>query len=496
MKKIKDEYRNLFMYGGLTKEEYVSIEEQRIRENFKTFKVVAMIANVYFCLLFVSTFFSNAVSANRTIDLIMALIALLVFYTLKDTEETNLSVGTTVIYILVCSIFAFAIIIGAIISKEYLSVTFPALLIAVPLFYIDRPYRVGIISVSSTLIFIIICAFNKSGATRNMDIYNALCFCALSLFISLYASKTKMKATLLMYRVEGLSMADELTGFLNRRSFEEHCKELAKSEIASDLVIVSMDANGLKGINDSLGHEAGDEMICAAAECMKNCFGGYGRIYRTGGDEFMAILNIDLDRFELLLKNFESSSARWDGKLIKGISISSGYCSKSEFEHITVEEMRKISDKRMYEAKALYYSKKGVDRRGQQDAFNALCASYVKILKVNLTDDTYKIVSVRPEMEVAERNYNKDSISQYLRDVALAGTVHPDDMDKFISKTTIKYMRDYFHENSEPLSIFYKRLINGEYCQSIMQIIPANDYSDNAQNTFLYVKDLRISNRD
>ncbi len=51
-----------------------------------------------------------------------------------------------------------------------------------------------------------------------------------------------------------------------------------------------MDINGLKCINDSLGHAAGDELICAAADCMKECFQNYGNVYRIGGDEFVIIM--------------------------------------------------------------------------------------------------------------------------------------------------------------------------------------------------------------
>ena len=60
---------------------------------------------------------------------------------------------------------------------------------------------------------------------------------------------------------------------------------------SDDFVFVSLDVNGLKTINDTQGHAAGDELIKAAASCMKKCIGSYGRVYRTGGDEFIALIN-------------------------------------------------------------------------------------------------------------------------------------------------------------------------------------------------------------
>ena len=56
-----------------------------------------------------------------------------------------------------------------------------------------------------------------------------------------------------------------------------------------DIKWTNMEA-GLKKANDTLGHSAGDELICAASNCMKFAFASYGKIYRIGGDEFCVIL--------------------------------------------------------------------------------------------------------------------------------------------------------------------------------------------------------------
>lgn len=487
----KEDLRNLFLYGGLTKAEYESIEEKRTAENVEIFKAVSAVASVYFVALFVMALFNDAVSKNLKVYVVMVIVSLLTFVTFSfSKEKLNSQTGPTVIYILLVTIFVFSIIIGAGVTTNYLAVTFPALLIAVPLFTVDRPYRLHILTFCVTIGFIVTAIFNKRGGTLKMDICNAVCFFVLAQVIIIYTCRTKMRASLMLYRVEGLSNVDELTGFLNRRSFENDCDKYTDGELPSDLVVVSVDVNGLKDVNDKLGHIAGDELICAAAECLKSCFGGYGRIYRTGGDEFMGLLNIDSERFELLMKNFETTTQRYKGEYITGVSASYGYCYANEAENISVDELRKISDKRMYDAKAAYYSRKGVDRRGQRDAFNALCASYVKILKINLSDDSYQVVSARPETEVSERNYSKESISQYLRDIALDGNVHPDDLEEFIRLSSVKYMCEYFDEHDEPLSIFYKRKFDKDFNQSIMQVIPTSDYTKENRTAFLYVKDI------
>ena len=81
-----------------------------------------------------------------------------------------------------------------------------------------------------------------------------------------------------------LSYTDKLTNLQNRRSCEEAQARLQRAALPEDLVIMAADVNGLKHVNDSLGHEAGDELICGAADCLQDCFGGYGALFRIGGD--------------------------------------------------------------------------------------------------------------------------------------------------------------------------------------------------------------------
>ena len=68
-----------------------------------------------------------------------------------------------------------------------------------------------------------------------------------------------------------------------------------------------MDVNRLKIVNDSQGHAAGDELLQGAASCMKKCFDSCGKVYRTGGDEFIALLFTDRESFEKIKETFEET---------------------------------------------------------------------------------------------------------------------------------------------------------------------------------------------
>lgn len=159
------------------------------------------------------------------------------------------------------------------------------------------------------------------------------------------------------------SNTDELTDFLNRHAYEEELTALSKSPLKDNFVYVSIDVNGLKTVNDSLGHTAGDEMIIGAAECLKQCFGAYGKLFRIGGDEFAALLYADEKQLENMKADIEEVTEKWSEKHAEKLTVSCGFLSYKETDHMSVNQMAVLADKRMYEAKAGYYKKAGIERR-------------------------------------------------------------------------------------------------------------------------------------
>lgn len=92
-----------------------------------------------------------------------------------------------------------------------------------------------------------------------------------------------------------LALTDYMTGLYNRTAFNAHTDEYDHIIASfSPLGIIQFDVNNLKTVNDTLGHEKGDMMIKAVADGLKHAFAEYHdvcRSYRTGGDEFLTIIN-------------------------------------------------------------------------------------------------------------------------------------------------------------------------------------------------------------
>ena len=100
---------------------------------------------------------------------------------------------------------------------------------------------------------------------------------------------------LLRARTEALrreSRVDVLTGLLNRRGIEERLAwELdRRARSGDDVAIVVLDVVGLKRVNDSLGHAAGDDLLIAVASAVRSQLRSHDHVGRIGGDEFLAVL--------------------------------------------------------------------------------------------------------------------------------------------------------------------------------------------------------------
>ncbi|HET7545524.1 MAG TPA: CHASE3 domain-containing protein [Polyangiaceae bacterium] len=87
-----------------------------------------------------------------------------------------------------------------------------------------------------------------------------------------------------------MSLRDELTGLYNRRGFME-AAELAHSRALNEArfaALIFIDLNGMKRINDELGHDVGDQALCDAAEVLRSALRSSDVVARLGGDEFVA----------------------------------------------------------------------------------------------------------------------------------------------------------------------------------------------------------------
>lgn len=283
---------------------------------------------------------------------------------------------------------------------------------------------------------------------------------------------------------------DKMTGLYNRSVFEKCFVNKSIVTLDSLFIYISFDVNGLKVCNDNLGHAAGDELIKASASIITDVFGKYGNLYRTGGDEFVAMLSVDHDTFQNLLKEFDKKVADFKGILAPKLNISYGYAFYKESPDSSLIDLARLADEKMYKAKALFYKNGAMDRRGDKTKFAALPDSYLKILKVNLTSNNYTIL----EMPENEKNstYGFDAkISEWLVNFGNSDMIHPEDLAIYTKKTELEYLRNYFKQGIPSFNLYYRRKVNGVYKNVIMEMVPTQEYTSTNQIVFLYLREYK-----
>ena len=285
-------------------------------------------------------------------------------------------------------------------------------------------------------------------------------------------------------------LLDPLTGMKNRYAYNNTVAMLdSHGENSDKLVAFSIDVNGLKDMNDAYGHVVGDELIKATAEAIEKVISPYGNGYRIGGDEFVAFMYGNKELAEFLKEELHKTLAEWEGSTFSGITISCGYATSEEFPGSNVAELIKMADFRMYREKSAYYQKQGVNKRMQQIAYNAICSSYIKILKADLITDKFDIVYA-DDGELKEEVGYCSTLSGWFLSFVEKEQIHPDDKEYFLEMTSLEHLKGRFKDKKERYTISYRRKVHEKFSKVILEIIPAPDFSPTCQKAFLYVKDI------
>ncbi len=154
--------------------------------------------------------------------------------------------------------------------------------------------------------------------------------------------------------LERMSFFDKLTNVMNRNALENTLEK--GFPLGNPLSILVADVNGLKFINDTKGHNAGDHLIRNCAQILAIIY-GEKQVFRTGGDEFLVITqNFSASELNLSIENIRKEMNE------SAVSMSLGYIYVEHYEG-NYDELVKKADVLMYEDKELYYKRTGKPRR-------------------------------------------------------------------------------------------------------------------------------------
>ena len=155
------------------------------------------------------------------------------------------------------------------------------------------------------------------------------------------------------FSVLQLTKKDSLTGLLNRHAYFADVSNDPKSITA----LISIDMNGLKQINDNIGHDAGDEALSTLSACFARTLRHRQSGYRVGGDEFIIVCRRTsqeevLEIVEKIKKNVAETK----------YTCAIGYSFNPNGDK-PISDLLKESDQMMYTEKDKYYQESGNERR-------------------------------------------------------------------------------------------------------------------------------------
>lgn len=234
-----------------------------------------------------------------------------------------------------------------------------------------------------------------------------------------------------------MSQVDELTGVMNRNSYETRLEELAKRADGS-LGCVYIDANGLHEINNHLGHDAGDEMLRSVADALLSSF-DKETIFRIGGDEFVVLVQ-DMPREEIERRAKKVADAV--EKVKYSVSVGIDWQDKEP----QIGRVVAAAEAAMRQNKADYYANHGGERQmrnlnthleqtlsAKRDAdalLSCLAPNFLGIYFVNPQTDACRCLASADFFKQA-LDESKGSFLSAM-DIIIQARVHPDDQERML----------------------------------------------------------------
>lgn len=356
-------------YCGITAEENELIKDAMRAYNLSALRSISSIVAALMLLLFIASFVFDDIRDYHMQYLgtfVSCAVVACLSHLVKPEKLKDLILP--LIILMVTTILCFGIVLGVKDNPEDASTIFIAMLIVAPLPFNIYPIYTGILELFSCIVFIAIESMVKTPEVFFTDSLNAICFTVGGVVLGWFQLKSRLRGLVSTATMERMSVTDTLTGLKNRRAFEDCLLALSKDPTTwNDITLVSIDLNGLKTVNDTKMHEAGDELLKGAAYCITTAFSDRASVFRVGGDEFAVI---SLESKDLVAKDLDVLSAlvkRWHGEKASVLSMAVGAKSLSDVPSGSLDDLRREADHAMYAEKARFYCESGRDRRQRQE---------------------------------------------------------------------------------------------------------------------------------
>lgn len=246
------------------------------------------------------------------------------------------------------------ILVGTVYDPTRPAVTILIFLCVIPLFMLDKPWRMLLYQLFFTLMFVGYAYKYKSAEIFAADMLYLPIYLAYLMSANLYTLMDKVSSAENYLLVCRDAEQDVLTDLFNRKTGEARMAALLTNKVPGTFAILDID--DFKNFNDEYGHQAGDTVLRQVSLAMHAAFRSSDVLWRLGGDEFaiyaVNLLDADLcrKRFQVLMDKLRDIALTQEISTPVNVSVGCTICDGAD---VTFKEIYKLSDEALYEAKKL-----------------------------------------------------------------------------------------------------------------------------------------------
>ena len=273
-------------------------------------------------------------------------------------------------------------------------------------------------------------------------------------------------------QLKDVATTDSLTGLDNRLAFDSMLSTIDRESSNKDNWIMYMfDVNGLKYVNDTFGHPAGDELIKSSARVLEQSYGKCGSCYRIGGDEFVVLINESDEQIRKLERLFSKKLQEYNSSALYHISIAKGKSKLIDNRGVK----RSISDWKMDADLSMYRNKAAAHKQNRNSKDENLKQLISCLVTVEEAKDPYTAYHsdrvcrmseiIAGKIGLTEESINMISDAAALHDIGKVGI-----SDSVLRKPGRLTDYEYSQIKEHPV-IGGKILMKSNYMQEFVQIV-------------------------
>lgn len=336
---------------------YIDEKEILYRKNFKMLKDVSLIVSAMTTLMILVTPFVISTWSPTLQHFGFAILSVILWFILSFIEKYNKvtrRLTSIMCFIGGVLLFSFIILIDIFPYTNDPSQFIQTAVIIIPLLFVTRFWRIYSFIITFQVIDMVMLLQFKNRHMAQNDILSSIKGLLISLTTWWFITKLRVDNHIIQNRYRTLSMTDSLTGILNKGACIEKIHLCLQEAADKDecCVLLFMDIDNYKKINDSYGHQMGDSILEQFGGRLVRCFRSTDIVGRFGGDEFLVFLR-GIQSIQDVNKRCDELQEALSGIHIeefKGLSCSIGI-SVTHKGCYDFDQLFKIADQALYKAK-------------------------------------------------------------------------------------------------------------------------------------------------